>query len=120
MYAKPGLDKNSTYVHFTQFDRRYKMKLLAFIISLITSILVLTFYLLCEDLLLPVPTTIEVPDIIWGPKVGEDIKEFRISVPKKVLEDLKSRIELDLTRLSDPLEASNFEFGFNTNFLIAS
>lgn len=93
------------------------MKLLAFSIGLITSILVLTFYLLCEDLLLPIPPTPKVPDIVWGPKVNEEIQEFRISVPKKVLEDLKSRIDLDLTRLSDPLEASNFEFGFNTDFL---
>ncbi len=35
----------------------------------------------------------------------------------KALEDLKTRIEMDLTRLAPPLEGAAFHYGFNTDYL---
>lgn len=85
----------------------------------ISSILLAVYY----DILPPVPDRPVIPKT-WFGKMSESkqnddvsIKPFRISVKDSELIDLKKRIELDLQRLSPPLEDSAFTYGFNTDYL---
>merc|ERR1719507_2080733 len=88
------------------------------VIFLFPSIL---FFLLINDLLLPVPSMSHLKPRWWGKgEEGDDdisLKPFTFTTKTEQLDDLKRRIKSDLLRLSPALEDSAFSYGFHTEEL---
>jgi len=81
----------------------------------------LLFFLLINDMVIPVPEMTQLKPRWWGKGEGGDddisLKPFTFAADKEQLEDLKKRIKNDLTRLAPALEDSAFSYGFHTEEL---
>ena len=87
------------------------------VVGISSLVFLVLLYLLCEDMLLPIPAIPAVPPIRWGDTGGDTLTHFQVTVPTEVISDMKARIRSDLARLPPPLEDSMFEYGVNTEFL---
>jgi len=89
------------------------------LLLLLVAVLSVLLFLFLEDKLISPGELPELTETCWSKRCDKQdkIEKFTINVSQEELKDLKSRINLDLKRLAKPLDNSQFQYGFNGNYL---
>ena len=93
--------------------------MLKIVLTVITIALLSIVILFLEDKLISPGELPELTETCWSKRCDKQdkIEKFTINVSQDELKDLKSRISLDLERMTNPLDNSKFNYGFNANYL---